>query len=200
MALDATHLAQRKHHFAIVDEVDSMLIDEARPPLIISGPPPKADQQEFDALKPKVQLPVNARKAAITEFLTLGTKKLQPASRSPSREDGQEGAPALLRSFRGLPKNNALVQIPEDRYGGNSTMLVAQWPISQWHDTIGEPTPADAMLGRITTGAHRTEKRRITSEKNIKNPGYDTNPKHADKNPEVRWVSSSEIIYPIWRY
>ena len=148
-----------------------MLIDEARPPLIISGPPPKADQQEFDALKPKVQLPVNARKAAITEFLTLGTKKLQPASRSPSREDGQEGAPALLRSFRGLPKNNALVQIPEDRYGGNSTMLVAQWPISQWHDTIGEPTPADTILGRMTTGAHRTEQKgESLRKKTLKTP------------------------------
>ncbi|MFN9800692.1 MAG: preprotein translocase subunit SecA, partial [Bacteroidota bacterium] len=110
MAVDATHLVQREHHFAIVDEVDSVLIDEARTPLIISGPTPKGDQQEFDALKPKVQLLVNAQKAAINEFLTLAKKKLQPASGSPSKEDGQEGALALFRSFRGLPKNKALIK------------------------------------------------------------------------------------------
>jgi preprotein translocase subunit SecA len=110
MAVDATNLVQREHHYAIVDEVDSVLIDEARTPLIISGPTPKGDQQEFDALKPKVQLLVNAQKAATTDFLTLAKKKLQPASGSPSKEDGQEGALALFRAFRGLPKNKALIK------------------------------------------------------------------------------------------
>jgi preprotein translocase subunit SecA len=122
MAVDATHLVQRAHHFAIVDEVDSVLIDEARTPLIISGPTPKGDQQEFDALKPKVQLLVNAQKAAITEFLTVAKKKLQPASGNPSKEDAQEGSVALFRSFRGLPKNKALIKFLSEE-GMRATLL-----------------------------------------------------------------------------
>jgi len=110
MAIEADNLVQRRHHFAIVDEVDSVLIDEARTPLIISGPTPKGDQQEFDNLKPRVQLLINAQKAATNEFLSLAKKKLQQASGSPSKEDTQEGALALFRAFRGLPKNKALIK------------------------------------------------------------------------------------------
>jgi preprotein translocase subunit SecA len=110
MAVEAGQLVQRKHHFAIVDEVDSVLIDEARTPLIISGPTPKGDDQEFDALKPKVQLLMNAQKAASTDFLTLAKKKLSPENGSPSKEDTTEGALALYRAYRGLPKNKALIK------------------------------------------------------------------------------------------
>jgi preprotein translocase subunit SecA len=110
MAVDASMLVQRKHHFAIVDEVDSVLIDEARTPLIISGPTPKGDQQEFDQLKPKVQLLINAQKTAANEFLTLAKKKLQSENGSPSKEDLVEGGLALFRAYRGLPKNKALIK------------------------------------------------------------------------------------------
>lgn len=110
MAPEASHLVQRKHHFAIVDEVDSVLIDEARTPLIISGPTPKGDQQEFDNLKPKVQTLINAQKQIINELLITAKKKLQPESGSPSKEDLQEGGLALFRAYRGLPKNKALVK------------------------------------------------------------------------------------------
>jgi preprotein translocase subunit SecA len=110
MAVDAGMLVQRKHHFAIVDEVDSVLIDEARTPLIISGPTAKGDQQEFDQLKPKVQLLISAQKTAANEFLTLAKKKLQADSGSPSKEDVTEGGLALFRAYRGLPKNKALIK------------------------------------------------------------------------------------------
>ncbi|MEN9348492.1 MAG: preprotein translocase subunit SecA [Bacteroidota bacterium] len=110
MAVDANMLVQRKHHFAIVDEVDSVLIDEARTPLIISGPTPRGDQQEFDNLKPKVQLLINAQRQATTDFLTFAKKKLQPESGSSSKEDTQEGGLALFRAYRGLPKNKALIK------------------------------------------------------------------------------------------
>lgn len=110
MAVDANMLVQRKHHFAIVDEVDSVLIDEARTPLIISGPTPRGDQQEFDNLKPKVQLLINAQRQAATDFLTFAKKKLQPESGSPSKDDAQEGGLALFRAYRGLPKNKALIK------------------------------------------------------------------------------------------
>ncbi len=110
MAVEASHLVQRKHHFAIVDEVDSVLIDEARTPLIISGPTPKGDDQEYDALKPRVQLLINAQKAAASDFLTQAKKKLVPESGAPSKEDTQEGSLALFRAYRGLPKNKALIK------------------------------------------------------------------------------------------
>ncbi|MBX7051529.1 MAG: preprotein translocase subunit SecA [Flavobacteriales bacterium] len=110
MAVEASQLVQRKHHFAIVDEVDSVLIDEARTPLIISGPTPKGDDQEFDALKPKVQLLIQAQRTAANEFLTLAKKKLSPEQGSPSKDDVTEGALALYRAYRGLPKNKALIK------------------------------------------------------------------------------------------
>jgi preprotein translocase subunit SecA len=110
MAVEASHLVQRKHHFAIIDEVDSVLIDEARTPLIISGPTSKGDQQEFDALKPKIQILMNAQKAAVTDFLTEAKRKLQPESGVPNKEELQEGGVALLRAYRGLPRNKALIK------------------------------------------------------------------------------------------
>ncbi len=110
MAVEASQLVQRKHHYAIVDEVDSVLIDEARTPLIISGPTPKGDDQEFDALKPKVLLLMNAQKAASTDFITLSKKKLIADNKSPSKEDIIEGSLALYRAYRALPKNKALIK------------------------------------------------------------------------------------------
>ena len=110
MAVEASHLVQRKHHFAIIDEVDSVLIDEARTPLIISGPTSKGDQQEFDALKPKIQILINAQKSAVTDFLTDAKKKLQPESGTPNKEELTEGGLALLRAYRGLPRNKALIK------------------------------------------------------------------------------------------
>jgi preprotein translocase subunit SecA len=110
MAVEASHLVQRKHHFAIIDEVDSVLIDEARTPLIISGPTSKGDQQEFDALKPKIQILMNAQKSAVTDFLTEAKRKLQPESGAPNKEESTEGGLALLRAYRGLPRNKALIK------------------------------------------------------------------------------------------
>jgi len=110
MAVEASHLVQKKHHYAIIDEVDSVLIDEARTPLIISGPTTRGDDHEFDVLKPKVQVVMNAQKTAVNEFLTLAKKKLQPESGSPSKEELQEGGLALYRAYRGLPNNKALIK------------------------------------------------------------------------------------------
>ena len=108
MATDAEMLVQRKHHFAIVDEVDSVLIDEARTPLIISGPTAKGDVQEYDNLKPKIEELMNAQRAATNEFLTIAKKKL--STDNPSKEDITDGGLALLRAHRGLPKNKALIK------------------------------------------------------------------------------------------
>ncbi len=110
MASEEAMLVQKKHHFAIIDEVDSVLIDEARTPLIISGPTPKGDQQEFDNLRPKVELLINEQKKLVNEFLIVAKKKLVPAEGSPSKEDLTEGGLALFRAYRGWPSNRALIK------------------------------------------------------------------------------------------
>ncbi len=143
MAVEASHLVQRKHHFAIIDEVDSVLIDEARTPLIISGPTSKGDQQEFDALKPKIQILMNAQKAAVTDFLTEAKKKLQPESGTPNKEELQEGGLALLRAYRGLPRNKALIKFLSEE-GIKAVLLKTEGQYLQ--DNQREMPKADAEL------------------------------------------------------
>lgn len=108
-------LVQQKHHYAIVDEVDSVLIDDARTPLIISGPTPKGDEHEFYELKPRVEQIVAAQRAYVNQCLVEAKKKLEVIN-SPSDDKKdfktmlEEGGIALLRAHRGLPKNKALIK------------------------------------------------------------------------------------------
>ncbi|WP_209405967.1 preprotein translocase subunit SecA [Pseudozobellia sp. WGM2] len=103
MAHTPKDLVQRPHHYAIVDEVDSVLIDDARTPLIISGPVPEGDRHEFNELKPKVGDIVNKQRHHLTGVLAEA-KKLIAAG------DTKEGGFLLLRVHRGLPKNKALIK------------------------------------------------------------------------------------------
>ena len=114
MAINPEDLVQRKHHYAIVDEVDSVLIDDARTPLIISGPTAKSDTQQFDELKPKVDKLVNAQKRLVTQILA-DSKKLIADGKN------EEGGKLLLRAFKGLPKNSALIKYLSEE--GNKTLL-----------------------------------------------------------------------------
>ncbi|HPI68130.1 MAG TPA: preprotein translocase subunit SecA [Bacteroidales bacterium] len=114
MAINPEDLVQRKHHYAIVDEVDSVLIDDARTPLIISGPTAKSDTQQFDELKPKVDKLVNAQKRLVTQVLA-------DAKRLINEGKTEEGGMLLLRAFKGLPKNNALIKYLSEE--GNKTLL-----------------------------------------------------------------------------
>jgi preprotein translocase subunit SecA len=98
-------MVQRKHHFAMVDEVDSVLIDDARTPLIISGPVPRGDQQEFDQMKPRVEKIVEAQKKVTSGFLIEAKKKIAEGN-----DDPKDGGLALFRAHRGLPKNSALIK------------------------------------------------------------------------------------------
>ncbi len=98
-------MVQGKHHFAMVDEVDSVLIDDARTPLIISGPVPRGDQQEFDQMKPRVERIVEAQKKITNGFLIEAKKKIGEGN-----DDPKDGGLALFRAHRGLPKNNALIK------------------------------------------------------------------------------------------
>ena len=96
-------LVQRKHHYAIVDEVDSVLVDDARTPLIISGPVPQGDLHEFDQLKPKVADLFNKQKTLLASVLVEAKKKITSG-------DTTDGSILLLRAYRGLPKNKALIK------------------------------------------------------------------------------------------
>lgn len=107
MARSPEDLVQRKHNYAIVDEVDSVLIDDARTPLIISGPTPKGDDQEFAAMKPRIERIVNAQKAFVNTALTDARRLI--AEGKTGEKDG-EGGMALLRAYRGLPKHKALIK------------------------------------------------------------------------------------------
>ena len=112
-------LVQRKHHYAIVDEVDSVLIDDARTPLIISGPTPRGDLQEFDQLKPDVVRLYDSQKRLVTTILAEAKSILNnPAS---TEEEKKHGADLLFRSYRGLPKNNALIKVLSEE--GMKTLL-----------------------------------------------------------------------------
>jgi len=103
MARETSDLVQRKHNFAIVDEVDSVLIDDARTPLIISGPTPTGDKHEFMEFKPRVEKLMSAQKACVQAFLT-------DAKRLFLEGNEKDAGIALLRAHRGLPKNGALIK------------------------------------------------------------------------------------------
>ncbi len=106
MVHNPEEMVQRKHHFAMVDEVDSVLIDDARTPLIISGPiGHQTGEQQFFELKPRIEKLVDAQKRATQHFLTEAKKKIAEGN-----DDPKDGGLALFRAHRGLPKNSALIK------------------------------------------------------------------------------------------
>ncbi len=105
MAHSPEDQVQRKHHFAMIDEVDSVLIDDARTPLIISGPTPKGDIHEFNELKPKIQKVVDAQKRYLNTALA-DAKKLIKEGKTGENEAGL----LLYRNYRGFPKNKPLIK------------------------------------------------------------------------------------------
>jgi len=105
MTRSPEELVQRKLHYAMVDEVDSVLIDDARTPLIISGPIPRGDEHEFYELKPRIERLVNAQKSYVNGVLNEAKKAI-----ADGKTGTEEGGLALLRAFRGLPKSKALIK------------------------------------------------------------------------------------------
>jgi preprotein translocase subunit SecA len=106
MARSPGDLVQRGHFFAIVDEVDSVLIDDARTPLIISGPTPRGDKHEFFQMKPRVEKLINAQRTFVNKALNDAKTLIE----SGDKEKEKEGGIALLRAYRGLPKSKALIK------------------------------------------------------------------------------------------
>ena len=106
MATSPLDLVQRGHNYAIVDEVDSVLIDDARTPLIISGPVPKGEDQMFDEYKHRVEQLVRTQTTLTTKLLTEAKAKMG----STDAKEREAGELALFRSFKGMPKNKALIK------------------------------------------------------------------------------------------
>ena len=114
MAHNVDQLVQRKHNFAIVDEVDSVLIDDARTPLIISGPTPQGDKHEYMEYKPRIEKLVNVQKQYVLTCITEAKKLIAEG------KEKEAGMP-LLRAYRGLPKNSALIKLLSEQ--GNRALL-----------------------------------------------------------------------------
>ncbi len=109
-------MVQRKHHYAMVDEVDSVLIDDARTPLIISGPVPRGDEQQFHALKPRIERLVEAQRKIINHSLTEAKRLI-----AEGKADKENGGLHLYRAYKGLPKNTAIIKYLSEE--GNRQIL-----------------------------------------------------------------------------
>jgi preprotein translocase subunit SecA len=114
MARETEELVQRGHHYAMVDEVDSVLIDEARTPLIISGPVPRGDEHEFYDLKPRINKLVEAQKKLVNQYLNDAKKQLSEGLE-------KDGGLALFRAYRAMPKYKPLIKMLSEM--GNKAIL-----------------------------------------------------------------------------
>ena len=108
MSINPEDLVQRKHHYAIVDEVDSVLVDDARTPLIISGPVPKGEDQQFEDLKGYVERLYKAQRELVNQIF-IDAKKLLTKENA-TAEEKKEGGLLLLRAYKGLPKNKSIIK------------------------------------------------------------------------------------------
>lgn len=121
MATNPKDLVQRRHNYSIVDEVDSVLIDDARTPLIISGPIPRGEHQQFDDLKPRVQRLVKAQNDLVMRIFNDAKKLLN----SNDKKEQEEGAKLLLRTYKGLPKMKPLIKFLSEQ-GNKANLLKAE--------------------------------------------------------------------------
>lgn len=120
MCNNTNEIVQREHNYAIVDEVDSVLIDDARTPLIISGPTPKGDDQEFDRFCPIIEKLYNVQRQLVTQVISDARTILNKDNKT--AEEEAEGGKLLLRAHHGLPKNKALIKLLSET-GMKSLML-----------------------------------------------------------------------------
>ena len=136
MANSPMDLVQRKHVYAIVDEVDSVLIDDARTPLIISGPIPKGEEQLFEELCPKVEKLVNAQRTLVTKYLA----DARTLMKSDKEKDREEGTLALFRSYKGMPKNKPLIKYLSEQGVKAAMMKVEEIYMEQNNRRMPEAT------------------------------------------------------------
>lgn len=154
MASKPDEIVQQKHHFAIIDEVDSVLIDDARTPLIISGPMSDGDKHEFTELKPKIERLVAAQKKLVNDYLIDARTKLKGLETGEIDKDTLfQGGLSLLRAFRGFPKNKALI-----KYLSEEGIRAQLQKIENFHlqDREREMPKADKELYFVINEKHNT--------------------------------------------
>ena len=125
MATDPRDLVQRSHNYAIVDEVDSVLIDDARTPLIISGPVPKGEDQQFEQYQPLVEKLVSVQRQLATQYLAEAKQLIAKGQENNDKEALEKGFLALYRSHKALPKNKPLIKFLSEP-GIKSGMLATE--------------------------------------------------------------------------
>ena len=134
------------HNYAIVDEVDSVLIDDARTPLIISGPVPKGDDQLFEQLRPLVERLVEAQKVLATKYLSEAKKLIA----SNDKKEVEEGFLALYRSHKALPKNKALIKFLSEQ-GIKAGMLKTEEIYMEQNNTSNREVGVISADGELST-------------------------------------------------
>ncbi len=155
MATHPEDLVQRKHNYAIVDEVDSVLVDDARTPLIISGPVPRGDDQLFDDLRPKVEKLVSAQRVLATKYLAEA-KELMKSEDEKKRE---EGALALFRSYKGLPRNKPLIKYLSEQGIKTQLLKTEEFYMEQQNKNMHIATdPLYFVIDEKNRGIHLTDK------------------------------------------
>ncbi len=159
---DAESLVQRGHHFAIIDEVDSVLIDEARTPLIISGPVPQSNDDRFAEFKPAMERLVNKQKSLVAGFVSEAEKELKARDESiaagkkkEARQHEEKAGLALLRAQRGYPKNRKLAKMLQETGVGQ---LVQKTEFFYLQDNAKNmPYVDDALLYAVDEKQHSIE-------------------------------------------
>ncbi|MGB4291656.1 MAG: preprotein translocase subunit SecA [Bacteroidales bacterium] len=148
MAVNPEDLVQRKHHYAIVDEVDSVLIDDARTPLIISGPTAQAENQQFEELKPFVEKLVSAQKKLVNQILIDAKKHIAEGNL-------EQGGMLLLRAYKGLPKNSALIKYLSEE--GIKSLLIKTENFYMQNNSKDMPKVTDELYFIIDEKANTIE-------------------------------------------
>src|SRR5574344_1578496 len=213
MATSPLDLVQRKHNYAIVDEVDSVLIDDARTPLIISGPVPKGEDQLFEEYRPRVEMLVKQQAAMATKYLSEARQKMN----SGDKKEQEEGALSLFRSYKAMPKNKPLIKFlseqgikqqllkTEEFYmqENNKNMHVATDPllfvIDEQHNSIELTDKGIDILTGTTTDPHFFVLPDVGAElSEVENMGRDGDAKQAKKDEILQnYAIKSERVHTV---
>ena len=213
MATSPLDLVQRKHNYAIVDEVDSVLIDDARTPLIISGPVPKGEDQLFEEYRPRVEMLVKQQAAMATKYLSEARQKLN----SGDKKEQEEGALSLFRSYKAMPKNKPLIKFlseqgikqqllkTEEFYmqENNKNMHVATDPllfvIDEQHNSIELTDKGIDILTGTTTDPQFFVLPDVGAElSEVENMGLDGDAKQAKKDEILQnYAIKSERVHTV---
>lgn len=184
MSINPEDLVQRKHNYAIVDEVDSVLVDDARTPLIISGPTAKSNTQQFDELKPMVEKLVSAQRKLVTQVLA-------DAKRHINEDDREKGGFFLLRAFKGLPKNSAIIKFLSEE--GMKSLLLKTENFYMQNNSKEMPKVTEALyfiIDEKNNSIELTEKGLDLISTSVENASFFVLP---DVGNEIAEIEKSEL-------